>query len=93
MANGSTLYTPTDLAYYAREYADTPWLVHVAGPDAVLRYSDDARTVPFTEEAARKTADAYNAFGRRERELSEYAPNISATVFHHGVPAEAVTHG
>lgn len=85
------LYTPEDLAWFRKHYGETEFLVHVIGPDTVLRFSDDARTIPFTEETARKTADAYNAFGKRERELSEYAPHIHATVFHHGVPVEADT--
>lgn len=82
----STSYSAEDLAYFAHEYKGAPWMAHVAGPDTCLT-RDGA--VPFTEESARKAADAYNAFGKRERELSEFAPHIHATVFHHGVPAEA----
>lgn len=82
------LYSPADLAWYRENYGNTEWMVHVAGPDTCLIYSDELGTIRFTEETARKAAAAYNAFGKRERDLSEFAPHISATVFHHGVPVE-----
>jgi hypothetical protein len=97
MANGSPLYTPADLAYYAREYADTSWLVHVIGPDDVLLHSDtddDADhepRVPFTLETADQAAAAINRTyaWTQENNPSEFDPFFHATVFHYGKPLAA----
>ena len=77
------LYTAEDLAYFRENYGNAPWMVHVAGPGTCLT-RDGA--VPFTEKSAREAAAAYNALGKREREASEFAPEIRATVFHFGAP-------
>ena len=86
-ATAST-YSPGDLAWFAAEFADTPWMVHVTGSDDIYEHVDEAGTVPYTEETARESARQINELRERiEREdPSPFNPEFHATVFHHGVP-------
>jgi len=84
--SNAPLYTPEDLAWYAREYADTPWMVHVTGSDEIYEFVDEAGTKPYTEQTAHDSARQINELAERiEREdPSPFNPEFHATVFHHG---------
>lgn len=89
-------YTAEELAWFAREYGDTEWMVHVTGMDDIRTASnpdlddDDPANPPFTEESARKFAADVVAFNAwyRAKYPNEDAPSLIPTVFHWGVPAE-----
>ncbi len=92
------LYSPDALAYYRREYRETPFMVHVIGPDDVLLHSDinddDAdyeSRVPFTLETADQATAAINRTYQwtQENNPSEFDPFFQATVFHYGKPLVA----
>lgn len=94
------LYTTDELAWFAREYADTEWMVHVTGMDDCHLYAnpdledDDPANPLLTEESATQLAKDFNAANANYASLFpdarlDLVPQISATVFHHGVPVES----
>lgn len=91
-------YTPEDLAWYAANYADTEWMVHVTGMDDCHLHQnpdlddDDPANPVLTQESAVKLAADFNGFNAAYTARfpdDDLAPRISATVFRFGVPYEA----
>jgi hypothetical protein len=91
-----TGYTPEDLAWYAENFADTEWMVHVVGPDDCHTNEPDDQGeenpdgAPLTEETARALADSVRRFNAwyRAKHPSDSTPDLIPTVFHRGVPVE-----
>lgn len=88
-------YSAEDLAWYAREYADTEWMVHVVGPDDCHTHAnpdlddDDPANPLFTEATARKFAEDVREFNAwyHAKYPGEHSPDLIPTVFRYGVPA------
>lgn len=92
-----TEYSPGDLERFAREYADTEWMVHVTGPDDVRLHEgpddefDDTAQPLLTQQTALELArDTNRAYERLAARLGdEPAMRFHATVFRRGVPFHA----
>ena len=91
-----TDYSPSDLERFAREYADTEWMVHVIGPDDVRLHQgpddefDDTAQPLLTQQTAIELAQDTNRAYVHLTELigDDPALRVHATVFHRGVPVE-----
>lgn len=89
-----TDYTEAELARFAREYADTEWMVHVIGPDDVRLHEgpddefDDTTQPLLTRQTAVELAAHTNRAYERLVELigDDPALRVHATAFHRGVP-------
>lgn len=91
-------YTPEDLAWFAANYADTEWAVHVIGPDDVHVNEPDAQGEhnpdgkPLTEQTAWALADQVRKFNAWYRakfgEKPGYTEDLIPNVFHRGVLVE-----
>ncbi len=87
-------YSGEDLAYYAHEFADDEWMVHVVGPDdCYLRtnpdLADDAPNTPLVPAATARAlvaaTEKCNAWHDAKYPLEEPA-GLVATIFRRGVP-------
>ena len=76
-------YTATDLASFRENYAETEYLVHVAGPDLTMTADDEGK--PFTLYEADRLAERIN-------NAPAAITRQHATVFHYGVPVELDVH-
>jgi hypothetical protein len=92
-----TGYSPEELAWFAENYADTEWAVHVIGPDDVHTASnpdlddDDPANPPFTEATAHAFAANVRQFNAwyHAKYPNENAPGLIPNVFHRGAPVAA----
>jgi hypothetical protein len=93
---GWTGYSAEDLAWFAENFADTEWAVHVVGPDDVHTRAnpdldeDDPANPVLTEESAQAFAANVREFNAwyHAKYPNEGAPALIPTVMHRGVPVE-----